>query len=476
MGSVYGRKELGWAEIEPNTPVVAGSTGTWRLVYHAGSLGIDDGGTIKIAFRFASDWGAPQNTDPAGLNYFTVTTTGQSKLRARFDRKGYYRPWHKAIVIDVSDDALAPGDLVTVTIGEGAGAEAQTFCERTFEFKVAIDCFGAGVFLDLPEQPEIEIVSGPPAKLVLLSHTEAVLGEAFWLGVKLEDLWGNPCRDFSGKVSLSSDEDVEGLPPSGSFAAADLGVKRIEGLCVKEPGIVRIQGTCGSLSAWSPPIGIKDRSEEFHAYWGDLHGQSEETIGTNTVEDYFRFARDSALLDFCGHQGNDFQVTPEIWRRIKDASKDFHASGRFVTMPGYEWSAVYPNGGDRNVYFLDDDPEIYRSSRWQAPDAPPETECNNVDELFARLKGKDALVIAHVGGRPANLRFHDDETERLIEVASAWGTFEWMIEDALSLGHKVGFCAGSDDHKGRPGASYPGRSFFGQYGGLTCVYARELTR
>ena len=146
---MYGRIELGWADIEPSDPVIAGSIGDWRLTYHVGALGVDDGGTIKIAMRFASDWGTPQNTDPMALNYFSVSTTGISKLRARFDRKAYYRPWQKAIVIDVLDDALAPGETVTLTLHN---SEAQTFCERTFEFRVAVDCFGAGVFLDLPEQ------------------------------------------------------------------------------------------------------------------------------------------------------------------------------------------------------------------------------------------------------------------------------------------------------------------------------------
>jgi hypothetical protein len=40
----------------------------------------------------------------------------------------------------------------------------------------------------------------------------------------------------------------------------------------------------------------------------------------------------------------------------------------------------------------------------------------------------------------------------------------------------VGFVANSDGHKGRPGASHPGASTFGAYGGLTCVLADALTR
>ena len=63
-----------------------------------------------------------------------------------------------------------------------------------------------------------------------------------------------------------------------------------------------------------------------------------------------------------------------------------------------------------------------------------------------------------------------------MEIYSAWGEFEWMLTESLALGHTVGVVANSDGHKGRPGASYPGGGHFGVYGGLTCIYASELTR
>ena len=43
-------------------------------------------------------------------------------------------------------------------------------------------------------------------------------------------------------------------------------------------------------------------------------------------------------------------------------------------------------------------------------------------------------------------------------------------------GYRVGICSNSDGHKGRPGASYPGATTFGAYGGLTCLLANDLTR
>jgi hypothetical protein len=71
---------------------------------------------------------------------------------------------------------------------------------------------------------------------------------------------------------------------------------------------------------------------------------------------------------------------------------------------------------------------------------------------------------------------HDARIERSVEVHSDWGTFEWLIQDALEQGYRVGILANSDGHKGRHGASHPGASLFGAYGGLSCLQAAGLSR
>ena len=216
-------------------------------------------------------------------------------------------------------------------------------------------------------------------------------------------------------------------------------------------------------------------------YWGDTHGQSNETLGTNTAREYFTFGRDRAALDVIGHQGNDFQITGDFWRQLNALSAEFDQSGRFVCIPGYEWSANTAVGGDRNVHYRHEHEPIHRSSHAQLglpADLVDEGEdAHDANALFQRLAGKDCVVVAHVGGRYADLGFaHDIELEAAVEVHSAWGTFEWLVRDAFELGLRVGIVANSDGHKGRPGACYPGASFFGSYGGLTCFLADRLDR
>jgi hypothetical protein len=106
-----------------------------------------------------------------------------------------------------------------------------------------------------------------------------------------------------------------------------------------------------------------------------------------------------------------------------------------------------------------------------------DTDLTHIKDIYKEFRGGEALIVPHVGGRPANLAFHDPEFEPVIEVHSAHGTFEWFLREVLERGYKVGFVAGSDDYKLRLGGAYPGigdRRFV--RGGLTAVYARELTR
>jgi len=472
-------KELyGWAEITPEEAVVAGSSGTWQLTYHAGFYGIDDGGVLKISWRFASDWVAPQFVDAQAPNYATVTTTGPATLTPVFERRRYVRPFMQSITMQVSDDSLREGDTVTVTLGAGdGGSRVQTFCEDDFVFQVAVDWCGTGLFEEVPS-PSLSIVSGPPHRLVMLGPSETTREETTWVGVKCEDMWGNPCTAYDGEIWLDG-HGVDGLPEQYQFVAADKGVKRFEGLRPLQGGVFRISAfdKTNELSAVSNALVCVANRREMKPFWGDLHGQSAETIGTNTVASYFKFAKDAALLDFAGHQGNDFQITKEIWTEIKKQINAINEDGRFTALVGYEWSGNTPVGGDHNVYYPSDEGDIFRSSHVLIDDqSDVDTDCKHITDLYAQFKGKDVMLVPHVGGRYANLTWHDADLECVMEVCSAWGEFEWFLFDALQKGYKMGFVAGSDDHKGRPGASHPGSGAFGIYGGYACIYAKELTR
>ena len=445
--------DLGKAEIAPERPVVAGSYVTETITYTVGHP-IDDTGFIKIVFRYSGDYGEPQFDDPKAPNYVKITTTGDCRLETRWDPKGNRRPWGKTLSMKVMGGYLDRGDKVTIVFGDRSqgspGWRVQTFCEDTFEFKFLIDPVAAMDFHELPESPTLQVIPGKPHKAVCIAPSQVAAGRKFTYHLKIEDKWGNPVAK-PAKLTHPG------------FAT---------------PGIEYITATDRKtkLSAVSNPVKVREKLPEQKFFWGDFHAQSEETIGINDIDYFFTFIRDYALLDIGGHQGNDFQISDALWTKINQTTRKFNRDGKFVAFPGFEWSGNTPLGGDRNIYYPEEGAEIYRSSFELIPGKKSKyPEAPTAKEMFKLSKKFKPFIFAHVGGRYADVKLHAP-SEVAMEIHSSWGTFEWLLHDALKLGYRVGVCANSDDHKARPGASYPGAKLFGSFGGYTCVLAPELTR
>lgn len=489
-------QHAGHAVVTPTGKFEAGSYQTFRLTYTAGPYGIDDSGSIKVAFRYASDQGKPQFADPAAPNYTTVVASNGAVLEYRYDVKQNIRPWDQVVYIKVVKNYLSAGDTITITFGDRSGGSPgmriQTFVERHFEFRVLVDPIAIYHYVLLPEQPAIEIIPGPPSRWVAVLPTLRRVGEVFTLKLRADDVWGNPSDQVDQVVRLRPSRPVGNLPDCVIFRPG-VASRVVDGLTAEQPGDLTIdllpggdeindaRSTTTLMLATSnllrvvPPTGI----DAVH-FWGDLHGQSGETIGTNSARAFFEFGRDKAFIDVVGHQGNDFQITPQFWTELGALTAKFNESGKYVTLPGYEWSGHTSLGGDRNVFFREEGRPIHRSSHALVADRSDEhTDCLTAVDLFEtfRRDGEDVVCFAHIGGRYSNLKFaHDDLIECSVEVHSSWGTFEWILRDAFEMGYRVGIVANSDDHKGRPGASEPGASYFGARGGLTCLIMPELSR
>lgn len=472
----------GHVRLEPKDPVEVRSHQTFRLTYTAGRYGLDDTGAIRVVFRALGDWGRLQTEDPAAPNYVTASTSSGVPLLVDYSRYGLSpRPRWKALTVRVSGGFLREGDEITVVFGDTAGGSPgmimQTFAEAGFEFKVLADVCAVGHFLPVAETPSVAVVPGAAVcwRAVLPSLRRP--GEAFRFGLKAEDKWGNPTDLASGSFTLKPTLPVEGLPSEFVYRT---GIKAVsfDALTVAEEGVLRISvfDRSGAQVAESHPLVV--REGPYAGYWGDLHGQSGESIGVTTALQYFDFARNKAFLDLTSHQANDFQVNNAFWRYVNELTAEFNEEGTFVTFPGYEWSGNTSVGGDRNVYFREEGRQIRRSSHALLIDRSDlDTDAPDARKLFKSLEGEDAVVYAHVGGRYADIGYaHDPKLETAMEIHSAWGTFEWLLTDGFPLGHRSGVVCNSDGHKGRPGASYPGASTFGAYGGLTCFLASALTR
>jgi hypothetical protein len=469
---------MGSIKLTPAGPFVAGSTAELTLVYTAGTFGIDDTGMLKISWRTTSDMSKPQFDKPQAANFTTVEASNGAKLEVWFDRTNI-RPWANTIMIRVGRGYLRQGDTLTIRMGDqrqgSPGYRLQTNVEAQVELRSSVDAFATYEFCEL-KHPAFDLVPGPAASWKAIVPSLAVVGGPFRLALVAEDMWGNPTDKADAALALEPSRPVRGLP-SGVTIKSGQGPRVIENLTVDSLGDIELRVmTGGKEVARANPMRVVE-SAPVRRYWADLHGQSGETIGMGSAEDYFSYARDKAFIDITGHQGNDFQITDAFWKKLNELTAQFDKPGKFVCLPGYEWSGNTGMGGDRNIFYRHEGRPIRRSSHILVEGQTSTEAIYTADKLFEFLKDEDCCVIAHVGGRYADLKYaHDGKTERTVEVHSSWGTFEWLLHDAFDKGYRVGVVCHSDDHKGRPGATRPGASTFGAIGGLSCYFMPELTR
>jgi hypothetical protein len=473
--------DYGSARLEGNDPVRIRSFQTFRLIYTVGKFGLDDTGGLKVVQRFTNDGGRLQTDDPTAMNYVTAQASNGTALDVEVERLGHQRPWDRSLCITLIKGHMSQGDTITITFGDttsgGPGLRMQTFCESAHEFRVLVDACATRHYMPLAERPAVQVLPEKPHTWRAILPTLRRPGSEFTLGLRADDIWGNPSDLVAGTFGLTAEGPIAGLPDSVTFSLGERS-RKITGLTATAPGTIRVTLTdaAGNPLVRSNPLVVRDG--ELQAYWGDLHGQSGETVGINPIREYFEFGRDLAMLDVMSHQANDFQVKNALWEEINQITAEFDQPGNFVAFPGYEWAGNSPTGGDHNVFFRHEGERIIRSSHALLTDrADISEDATTTQDLFKALQGKDCVLYAHIGGRPANIAQADGGCLRsALEVHSDWGTFEWIMKDSFELGYRHGLVCNSDGHKGRPGASHPGASSFGALGGLTCFLARDLSR
>ncbi len=476
--STYLPEHMGSIKLSPTGPFVAGSHQELTLVYTAGTFGIDDTGMVKISWRTTSDMAKPQFDKPSAPNFTTVEASNGAKLEVWYDRLNI-RPYVNTLLIRVGRGYLRQGDTLTIRFGDkrqgSPGWRLQTNVEAQVELKSSVDAFATYEFCELPA-PAFDLIPGPAASWKAILPSLAVAGEPFRLAIVAEDMWGNPTADAEQTIELVSSRPVKGLPDSVAIKKGE-GPRVIKSLVADAAGDLELRLMAGDKElARANPLRVV-ASAPVRRYWADLHGQSGETIGMGSAEAYFRYARDAAFIDMVGHQGIDFQITDAFWKKLNELTAEFDKPGQFVCLPGYEWSGNTGMGGDRNIFYRKEGRPIRRSSHILVEGQTSTDAIYTADKLFDWVKNEDCRVIAHVGGRYADLHYaHDGTIERTVEVHSSWGTFEWLLHDAFEKGYRVGVVCHSDDHKGRPGATRPGASTFGAIGGLSCYFMPELTR
>jgi hypothetical protein len=463
---------IGEARLSRSDPLIAQGWYTVRQTYTVGELPMVAGGGVAIGrdgFNHVTGWGQPQVDAPAGDNFFSIRA---SRPEARFvhagpgDRQTLTTPILH--IFRLEGATLEPGDTITMTYGDrsrgsrGFQVQGNSVDQLTFPFYVDLE--GEGNFFQ-PRWPSISVVGMPEVTGVTAFAPSIVTpGEPFEMTVRSEDrLYNRSTGPIPAYELLLDGEPCDRIP------AGDEGLVVLADLRITTPGVHRftLRSEDGRVRGSSNPIWVRERPP-YRIYWGETHGHNALDDGQGSAEGYFLFGRDDAALDFLSLSLHDLWADASEWRTLQEVAEAFHEDGRFIPIMASEWTVGPGRGGHHNVYYRD------RSSPLVGAQIAPVLKAL-YEELRRHFAPDDVLTIPHAHS-PGDWRQSDPELERLVEITSTHGTFEWFGVRYLENGWRVGFIGSSDNHHEHPGYTETGRTpVHGQIGGLAAVLAQEKT-
>jgi len=513
------KDDLGRVTLRPEGDVVAGSWGTWDIIYTVGSRGMAVGGGLRILppYEGMTRWSLGR------VIGFTSRTGAGVKIRLENVYPiSYHWRCPPAIEVIVTGRPLEPGDTITVRIGDRGmmwsgfrvRARAPEFAMENAKFHVYVDPEGGGQatqelriskpYMPLEETPKVNIIPDKPAKLRVYARFPPTLeGKGFPLLISVEDQYGNPVSEYEGRVKIESTDPTAKLPANVEFSLEDKGRKTIS--CEVSPHQVHYiaaYDTYNSLIGRSNPV-FTNFVEPYKIYFGDTHvmtgrGGKGKTGGSLIDEvmfmkgnalgnshEAFIYGRDRAGLDFvCVTNSSQ---TEEVWENDQKEAEAFNTPYKFVTLVSFELGTPQ---GHSNVYFRKAPQPFFPGKSFQ--------------DLFKYLEGKEAMTIPHhtnVCSESVSKAWsafdwstYNPKFDRLVEITQNRGSFETddmregeyfggfksSVQDALAMGYRLGFVGGTDNHRAQPGSKRSPMAGLDYRdactGGLTAVMAKELTR
>jgi hypothetical protein len=428
------------------------------------------GSTLMLARMLMSDGSAAQVDDPAGDGYVSVSSSnaGVRFAKAKVPWTGMHGGFRGAADNAgwrVESGTLQAGDTITLTFGDKSGGsrgyQMPSFSNDKFLLPVYVSLMKDGPMIT-PAWPPVRVQGNAVAAVKGFAPSIVKAGERFELALRSEDTrWNRATGQVPAYEVTLNGQAVRNVP-----AGSD-GLTVLKDVVIDKPGTYRfaIRSADGKIAGESNPIWV-EADPKFRVYWGETHAHSGFSEGMGSIDGFYRWGRDDARLDFLGLSEHDIWTDAGEWRAMQDAVRRYTDPGRYIAYLAYEWTGQRPVGGHHNVFFR-------RPDQTRAPVQMAYTLSRLYQALRAGNKTNDVLIIPHAH-QAGDWRRNDPDMERVVEIMSMHGTFEWFGNYYLRNGYEVGFVAASDDHRTRPGYSGTMRGgSLQQFGGLVAVKAKE---
>lgn len=500
---------------------VASSHWRFTLVFEVGPPGIAEGGSLFFLADPFWHWSTAQSEDAKAPGFLSARLrTSDADASPASPAAARLVPGAAPGAFRIEGRALVAGEQIELVYGAGpAGARVDRYAERGAPLRIGLDANADGVRAWLPEPVRVDVVAAAPETLVAFGPAQVAPGQSFELSLALVDRMGNRApwpspsttrpdggptesapataaaaglEDASREIRVESSLAARLAPARGLGAhpirASGSAPLRIAQVAPLEEGPLRLRVRMleageQRFEADLPPIMVREGATRL--LWADLHGHSAWSDGSGTPDDYYRYAREVARLDAVAltdhdHWGLDaLDERPDRLAELLDLANRLDEPGRFVTLPGYEWTSWLH--GHRHVLSFDETLPFF-SSLDPASDRP--------DELWAGLRGRRVLTFAHhSAGEPVATNWHfapDPELEPVTEIASVHGMSEasdapapiggavegHFVRDVLRHGARLGFIGSGDSHDGHPGLA----ELAGGQGGLAGLFVESFDR
>jgi Protein of unknown function (DUF3604) len=464
---------------------IAGNRDSFILTYTIGDTPLKPGARIALYFPLLFG-GIGQNNAPGTFQGPDGRAGYGSRITAEATKSGisFQMNVHSTgavftcVEVLLEKGCLKKGDQLKIIIGDTSCCKQPIISEKaqTLTFRTAVDFKGDGEFH--PVKPDICLKGrGNNARFLncYVPPTSKV-NEKFNMKVVAADIHnGNPSYNYSGEIKISPKGVPINYPDKFIAEESSHGTFDISGFSIKNKnGVSRITliDEENAVMGISNPICPEATPEGLTLYYGEIHAHTELSDGVGSPEDAMRWARDVEGLDFSaladhfeGSQSYNY-TRDEKWKSSRDIVNKYNTPGQFVALQGYEIGTVEAH---RNVYFPDAEGRMIVND--------DNGEIVTMDNVYDKLKGLDYILIPHAPKFHGINWYaqHKPERQRLVEICSAWGVSEeggpLSVQESLNLGLKLGFTGGTDNHSAEPGhAGFPG------LGGLTGVFAKDLTR
>ena len=530
MTANLNKADFGSIAVDPDGPISAGTIGTWCFVFTAGPQGITEGGGVRLLIPngfsppiILGNW-PPADSEPnpnhikeyipCDLGFvsghctrqnceleFTLADPDESFKHAVRGQNGRF------LFCTLVKGHISPGDEIRIIYGDtvtGSSGASTPSTSHIIEFSCAVDTDGKrtgpeGGFWPI-KSPGAKIVGATLDRWECVCSSQQVSDGTIRGVIVPRDRYDNPCINVSTELGVALDGQKQQVVPAEVSAPHQ---------SVKVPAIplpnnqvarIRVEDKESNLSCLSNPI-CNGFTQRGNIYWGDLHCHTAPDFDRVLVEEFFEFARNISLLDFCAytpHEDFPFKLTNEDWEVAQEVTAKNNTPGELVTFVGYE----FRNRGDWVVLYEQEGQPFMKGM------TPVTNTVAKLLEFLAANVTSRYMLIPHLHYLPVfqdkntglgvlDVKDFTSEAMRNVEMYSMHGSAEFpgcpqsqsgaietgysprvsdILAQVLKSGPKLGFTGSSDTHTGHPGSSKWLRNRV-QYGnGLTAVCAKELTR